>query len=139
MNCGTCRFTVGELIELVDVLEIPPIFHTASHSKFDAIEALCLLCVRFKTPADQFDLTTKYDRCQSAISEVVNELVLYLDKTWKHLLDFDVDFLLSPEQLAAYAQAIHWGASRDCLGISGLYPNPKLSTYVVPAPGIQWS
>jgi hypothetical protein len=49
----------------------------------------------------------KYNRCQSAISEVINELVLYLDETWKHLLDFDMDYLLNPEHLAAYAQAIH--------------------------------
>jgi nuclease HARBI1 len=38
---------------------------------------------------------------------MVNELVLHLDETWKHLLDFDVGFLLSPERLAAYAQAIY--------------------------------
>lgn len=66
-----------------------------------------MLCARFKCPADQLDLTAKYDRSQSAISEIINELVLYLDETWKHLLDFDTDHLLSPERLAAYARAIH--------------------------------
>jgi hypothetical protein len=98
---------VEELIQLVEVLEISPVFRTASHSIFEAIEALCLLCARFRTPADQFDLAMKYDHCQSAISEVINELVLYIDETWKHLLGFDMDYLLNPEHLAAYATAIH--------------------------------
>jgi hypothetical protein len=49
----------------------------------------------------------QYDRPQSAISEIVNELCKYLDDRWSHLLDFDRDGILSPEQLERYADAIH--------------------------------
>jgi len=90
-----------KLTQLIDVLDIPPIFWIASHSKFEAIETLCLLCVHFKTPADHFDLAMKYNCCQSTISEMVNELVLYLDEMWKHLLDFNTDFLFDPKHMAA--------------------------------------
>jgi hypothetical protein len=77
-----------------------------SRSKFCALEALCLLYARLKTAADEHDLAMKYDHSQSAISEVVNELIGFLDGHWKHLLDFDYHHLLSPENLAHYAQAI---------------------------------
>jgi len=98
---------VEKLIQLAKQLEIPAVFCTVSHSKFEAIAALCLLCAHFQTPANQFDLATKYDRCQSAISKVINKLVLYINEMWKHLLDFDIDYLLNLEHLAAYATAIH--------------------------------
>jgi hypothetical protein len=99
--------TANELICLANVLEIPEPFQTASRYQFSAVEALCLLCAQFWTAADQFDLTMKYDRCQSLVSEVVNELAIFLDNSWNHLLDFDFNFLLSPENLACYTAAIH--------------------------------
>jgi hypothetical protein len=98
-----CRFTADELILLVEVLEIPDPFKMESRSKFCALEALCLLYARLKTAADEHDLAMKYDHSQSAISEVVNELIGFLDGHWKHLLDFDYHHLLSPENLAHYA------------------------------------
>ena len=97
---------------LVEVLEIPGSFTTRSRSSFRALEALCLLCARFKTAADEYELTMKYDRSQSAISEVVNELVEFLDENWKHLLNFDHHHLLSPQNLSRYAQAIYNAGSR---------------------------
>jgi len=99
--------TADELIQLAEVLEIPEPFKTKSRYQFSPVEALCLLCAQFQTATDQFDLAMKYDHCQSSISEVVNELMIYLDDTWGHLLDFDVNFLLNPENLACYAEAIH--------------------------------
>jgi len=37
----------------------------------------------------------------------VNCLVVFLDERWSHLLDWDKDHLLSPENLRFYANAIH--------------------------------
>lgn len=55
-----------------------------------------------------YNLATKFDRSQSAISEVVNELTMFLDKRWKFLLDTDErNPVLRPERLAEYAAAIH--------------------------------
>ncbi|KAF7302063.1 DDE Tnp4 domain-containing protein [Mycena indigotica] len=49
----------------------------------------------------------KYNRSQAAISEVVNELVVFLDDHWEHLLDFDTEGVLAPERMEEYAAAIH--------------------------------
>jgi len=67
------------------------------------LKALCLLCARFKTAGDEYDVALKYDRSQSAISEVVAKLVEFLDDNWKHLLDFDHRHLLSSENIEQYA------------------------------------
>jgi hypothetical protein len=71
-----------------------------------------LLCARLKSAGDEYDLAMKYDRSQSAISEVVNELVEFLDDNWKHLLDFDHHHLLSPANLARYSRAIYHAGAR---------------------------
>ncbi|THU92324.1 hypothetical protein K435DRAFT_906381 [Dendrothele bispora CBS 962.96] len=101
------RFTFPELQDLVSALEIPDPLITSTRSRFTALEAFCLLCARFRTAGDMYELTAKYDRAQSAISEVVNELVCFLDETWEHLLDCDSGFLLHPTRLETYADAIH--------------------------------
>lgn len=66
-----------------------------------------MLLARFRSAGDLYELTAKYDRSASAISEGVNELVLYLDDKWSFLLHFDKDGVMSPSRLASYAAAIH--------------------------------
>ncbi|KAJ7194177.1 hypothetical protein GGX14DRAFT_336107, partial [Mycena pura] len=101
------RFNVHELEQLVHAMDIPNPFRTVSSYSFSAIEALCLLLARFKTAGDIYDLTMQYDRGASAISEIVNELTIFLDGRWKHLLDFDSGGILSPTAMQEYADAIH--------------------------------
>jgi hypothetical protein len=101
------RFAADEILELVDAMDIPPKFVTVGRYSFEAIEILCLLLARFRSAGDLYELTAKYDRSASAISEGVNELVLYLDDKWSFLLDFDKDGVMSPPRLASYAAAIH--------------------------------
>ena len=50
-----------------------------------------------------------YNRSQSAISEIINELSIFLNDRWAHLFDFAAahDTLLSPNNLAVYAQAVY--------------------------------
>lgn len=79
---------------------------TSNGYSFEGIEALCLLCGRFRTAGDIYELTAKYDRSQSAISECINALVVILDDQWKHLLDYDTQGVLHPHALAEYANAI---------------------------------
>ena len=97
---------LGELLNVAAVLEIPDPFITTSRYRFSSLEALCLLCARLRTAGDQHDLSVKYSRSQSAISELVNELTFYLDQRWAHLLAFDPE-LLSPSALSEYASAVH--------------------------------
>ena len=90
------RMTAHKLIEMVDALEIPPKLVTKSRYAFSGLEAFCLLCARFRSASNMYSLSMLYDHTQSSISEVVNDLVLYLDEAWEHLLDCDQDHLLCP-------------------------------------------
>ncbi|KAJ7226037.1 hypothetical protein GGX14DRAFT_317438, partial [Mycena pura] len=100
------RLTVQEIIDLAAALEIPDPFITQNRSSFDAVEALALLCARFRSAAEMYVLCLIYDRSQCAISECVNELVEYLDNSWEHLLGCDEEHLLHPVQLRDYADSI---------------------------------
>jgi hypothetical protein len=73
----------------------------------EGLEALGLLCARLCSPEDQFSLSTKYARPQSAISEITNETAAYINTTWGHILDWDVHGLVSPDALCTYATALH--------------------------------
>ncbi|TFY73874.1 hypothetical protein EWM64_g10139 [Hericium alpestre] len=101
------RMTADEIIQVAEALDIPEEFKVEGRYNFSHIEALCLLLARFRTAADQYNLTMLYDRSQSSISRCINELVAYIDTRWGHLLDFDHDFLLHPTKLAIYSVAIN--------------------------------
>ncbi|KAJ7741996.1 hypothetical protein DFH07DRAFT_699513, partial [Mycena maculata] len=101
------RFYAEELADLTTALEIPDPFYTQNHSRFSALEALCLLLARFKSASDLYDLSMKYRRPECSISEIVNELSIFLHEKWKHLLSFDTTGLLTPECLDTYAYAIY--------------------------------
>jgi nuclease HARBI1 len=87
-------------------LDIPDPFITQSGNKFSAVEALALLCARLRTAGDLFAFVMIYDRSQSAISEGVNELAIFLNERWTHLFHFPHDNLLSPDNMSVYARAI---------------------------------
>ncbi|KIK53801.1 hypothetical protein GYMLUDRAFT_178437, partial [Collybiopsis luxurians FD-317 M1] len=77
-----------------------------------------LLLSRFRSGHDLYDLVANYDRNITAISEIINELVIWLDIQWKHLLDCDSDGILHPNQLLSYANAIsvHGSPLENCIG-----------------------
>ena len=98
--------TANEIFEMADALDIPDPMITEGQYSFPAVEALCLLCARFQLGADLYLFTILYDRSQSSLSELINELVEFLDERWEHLLACDSDHLLHPSKLAQYAAAI---------------------------------
>ncbi|KAJ3897964.1 hypothetical protein F5879DRAFT_995322 [Lentinula edodes] len=101
-------FYADKIADLVVALCIPDPFRTPSRSKFNAVEALALLFAQFRMAGDEHLLVQRFDHSQSAISEVVNALMIFLDDHWKHLLEpFDENPLLKPVKLAEYANAIH--------------------------------
>jgi len=103
--------TAPEIYDMVEALEIPESFVTSNRYVFTSIEAFCLLCTRFWSAGDMYQLSMQYDRSQSSISECVNKLVEFLDEEWEHLLGRDEGHLLRPFELAQHADAIHhWGA-----------------------------
>lgn len=92
---------------MVDALDLPALIKTPTGYSFDPVEALGLTLARFRTAGDQYELSMIYNRSQSAISEIVNWVVTWVDESWSHLLGFDHEHLLSPQNLAKYAAAIH--------------------------------
>ncbi|EIM80348.1 uncharacterized protein STEHIDRAFT_162765 [Stereum hirsutum FP-91666 SS1] len=88
-------------------MEIPDPFKTREGYSFSSVEALCILLYRFRMDADIHDITSRFDRSSCAVSMVINDLLLFLDDTWSHLLGFDSDRLLSRQKIRAYAAAIH--------------------------------
>ncbi|KAJ7312700.1 hypothetical protein DFH08DRAFT_640274, partial [Mycena albidolilacea] len=101
------RMTADELLDLAAALEIPQPFRTEHRYSFDAVEALALLCARFRSAGEMYMLAMLYDRSQASISECINELVEFLDEQWEHLLGCDSEHLLHPDNLKEYAEAIH--------------------------------
>ncbi|THV00463.1 hypothetical protein K435DRAFT_818320 [Dendrothele bispora CBS 962.96] len=101
------RVCSEDIFAMIDALEIPQTIKTPSRFCFDAVEAFCLTLARFRSAGDQSDLCRLYRCSQSAISEIVNYITLYIDERWKHLLDFDHDHLLHPDNIVKYAAAIH--------------------------------
>jgi hypothetical protein len=87
-------------------MKLPAIWSTDHRYLVTGIEALGLTCARLRTAADLDGLVAQYGRSRSAISEIITETVIMLDSSWSHLLDFD-HVLLSPENLARYANAVH--------------------------------
>ncbi|KAJ3743844.1 hypothetical protein EV360DRAFT_20179, partial [Lentinula raphanica] len=101
------RFTAVEIIRLRRILHIPSVIQTQNRYVFSGIEGLCLLLARMRDSGDQYRLHTIYDRSQSSISELFNELTELIDETWAHLLAFDTDGILAADNLETYAEAIH--------------------------------
>ncbi|TFY53417.1 hypothetical protein EVG20_g10124 [Dentipellis fragilis] len=96
-----------EIFEMLDALDIEEDILTRSRYKFSGLEALCLMLACFRSSGELSQLAMLYNRSPSTISEIVNYIVLYIDERWWHLLEFDHAHLLSPENLVAYASAIH--------------------------------
>jgi len=92
---------------MAEALQLPGHIVTPSRFTFDPVEALGLTLAWFRTPGDQFELSLLYHRSQSAISEIVNWIITFVNNSWKQLLDFDHEHLLSPSNLEQYVKAIH--------------------------------
>ncbi|KAJ6493877.1 hypothetical protein DFH09DRAFT_871267, partial [Mycena vulgaris] len=101
------RLYADEIADLAALMDIPAPFRTRGRYAFSPVEALGLLLARFRSAGDMYEVSMKYNRSQSAISELVNELSEYLDERWSHLLDFDTNGILSPEHMKQYGRAIY--------------------------------
>ncbi|KIJ30107.1 hypothetical protein M422DRAFT_268355 [Sphaerobolus stellatus SS14] len=75
------RLTAQQLVQVVNALELPDFIQTPNRYKFSKVEALGLVLARYRTAADQMELCIMYCHSQSAISELVTWMVMYLDVT----------------------------------------------------------
>lgn len=99
--------TASQLLEFINILKLPDFIQTPNCHCFSKLEALGLMMSHFWTGSDEMNLSTVYCQSQSAISEIINWVTIFLDDKWKHLLDWDHKYLLSHEKLQIYATAIH--------------------------------
>ena len=75
--------TGQDLLRLVEVLQLPEEIFTRNNYQFDRVEAFALTCARLSSAGDEFELCTRFNRCQSSISEIFNEVVTLLDERWE--------------------------------------------------------
>lgn len=108
---GNPSMTSQELLRLAETLDLPDEIITRGNYRFDRVEAFALTCARLASAGDELDLSTRYNRSQSSISEIFNEVVTFLDERWEHLLCFDSDHLLSPVNLKHYSDAVYKSGS----------------------------
>jgi hypothetical protein len=99
-------FSCDELVDLVNALQLPAFFITHNRYLVSSLEAVSLLCARLKSTGDIWELVERYDRSQSAMSEIINEIAITVDDRWGFLLGFD-PVLLHPERLQEWADAIY--------------------------------
>ena len=99
--------TGQELLRLVEILQVPDEIITRTGYRFDRVEAFGLTCARLASAGDELDLSSRYNRSQSSISEIFNTVITLLDERWDHLLRFDHNHLLSPTNLQRYATVIY--------------------------------
>lgn len=100
------RMMANDIFDMVEALNIPARIVTPTRSVFNGVEAFSL-CAHFQTAGEMYSLVMQYNWAQSAISEVINQLVQELDKQWEHLINCDREHLLHPHNLTCYADAIH--------------------------------
>ncbi|KAF8572810.1 hypothetical protein K439DRAFT_1308123, partial [Ramaria rubella] len=87
----------GKQLKLASVLMLLW-FITSKRVHIFRCQSTCtaLLCAQCCTAGDQFNLSGRYMRSQSAISGVMKWMVLYLDETWTHILKGEHEGLLTP-------------------------------------------
>ncbi|KIJ36873.1 hypothetical protein M422DRAFT_106643, partial [Sphaerobolus stellatus SS14] len=96
-----------EVAAIIKAMDIPDPFITRDGHRFSSLEAFCLLCARLRMGEDQYSLSTKYGRSQAAISQITNELAVWMEWRWEHLLGWDEDGIMHPNRLLEYAAAFH--------------------------------
>ena len=101
-----CRFTAQELHTLITVLELPDPLLTLGGYCAISLESLALLCAHLWSPDTQWALVNKYACLQSAISEIISETAMFINKHWGSFLDWDAVGLVHPQRLQEYADAL---------------------------------
>jgi predicted site-specific integrase-resolvase len=69
-----------DLLHLADILDLPDEVFTRGNYRFDHVEAFALTCARLSSANNEHDLCTQYDRSQSSISKIFNEVVVFLNE-----------------------------------------------------------
>ena len=106
VNLMVCRFMAQVLHTLATILELPDPLLTLGGYHVTSLESLALLCAHLWSPDTQWALVNKYAYFQSAISDTISDIAMFIDKHWGSLLDWDASGLVHPQRLQEYADAL---------------------------------
>jgi len=80
------RFTRSEILELVELLEMPSPFPTARRYNVTAVEALCVLLNRLAWPHRLGSMVSRFGRSREALSTIFKAALDHIHDRFSHLL-----------------------------------------------------
>lgn len=112
------RFGKTEILVLAEALQIPHCFTCVNGTATSGIEGLCMLLKRFTYPCRLSDMIPRFGRSVPELSLILSEVCNYVYNTHGHLLSDLNQPWLQPNQLQAFADAIHrkGAALNNCWG-----------------------
>ncbi|XP_032228942.1 uncharacterized protein LOC116612389 [Nematostella vectensis] len=112
------RFEKRDIPLLVDALQMPDTFTCVNGTVCDATEGLCVVLKRFAYPCRLSDMISIFGRSVPELSMICNEVTEWIYNAHHHRTTEWNNFILSPNSLQTYADAIHnKGAALDnCFG-----------------------
>ena len=116
------RFRKEDIPTLAEVLAIPDSLVCPQGTKADGIEGLCCALKRFSHPCRCSDMIPLFGRTVAELSMISNVVVDYICNQHGHRLLQWNEILFHPENLQAYANAIHFqGATLiNCIGFMSM-------------------
>ena len=113
------RFRKEDIHRLKCVLNIPHIITCKNGSRVDGLESLCIMLARFAYPCRYGDLVQMFGRDVPLLCVVTMHMMDHIYENFHHLLATMDQPWLSPENLLAYADAVHekGGSTRQLLGL----------------------
>ena len=112
------RFEKTDIPLLVDALHMPDTFICPNGTICDATEGVCVMLRRFAYPCRLSDMIPIFGRSVPELSMISNEVTEWMYKVHGHRISEWNHFIMSPDQLQTYSEAIHdKGAALDnCFG-----------------------
>lgn len=108
VECNTeLRFAKRDLDGLLECLGIPEKIICEQRTVCGGKEALCVLLKRLSYPCRYADMVPRFGRNPTELSLIFNRIVDFIYKHHHHRLQSWDQFLLQPDQLHIYAQAVY--------------------------------
>ncbi|EDO33520.1 predicted protein [Nematostella vectensis] len=101
------RFEKRDIPLLVDALQMPDTFTCVNGTVCDATEGLCVVLKRFAYPCRLSDMISIFGRSVPELSMICNEVTEWIYNAHHHRTTEWNNFILSPNSLQTYADAIH--------------------------------
>ena len=118
-RCQTeLRFSMGDLVELKNVLHLPDKIITEQRTICSAMEGLCILLKRLAFPCRYTDMVPSFGRNPTEICLIFNTVLDYVYLHHHHRLKSWIQNVLQPAMLQLYAAQIHAKGAplQNCFG-----------------------